>query len=337
MPSARFSAPAIWAPLSPPSVAPLGDTALSLAVAGMSAGQWLELSTLGLSTALFIAGATNTLDYCDKGVYDPINRQVRLIGQAHLEDQRWHQYDEATNTWSNLADPPWDDGGSGQPSYIGHGYQHNAVDPATGDQYYRRYNSSDVRRLTRSSNTWGQTAAAPNTEIAGGLEWLPTIGSQGGLVLHIGTSVHRWDKAGDSWTTPANGTLTGQAYHCVAVRSVPNGVVLFGGGNGSAKLWKVNGSGTVTACADCPITFGIGQTITTADPVSGDLLVIASNSVAHKYSVAGNSWSALSMTGAPSFGTVGSGSRIIAVPMPAYGAILFLFGATPAVWLYKHA
>lgn len=96
----------------------------------MIAGQWAQITVNGLNTSLFIDGANNTLGYMDKGNYDPINKQVRFIGQAHGGDQRYHQYDEATNTFSNLTDPSWD-GVIGYPGYIGHGYQHNTIDPAT--------------------------------------------------------------------------------------------------------------------------------------------------------------------------------------------------------------
>ncbi len=301
----------------------------------MSAGQWLQLNITGLSTSLFVDGSNNTLDYMDKGCHDPVRKQVRFIGQAHGGDQRFHQYDETSNTFTNLADPPWD-GVVGYPGYLGHGYQHNAVDPATGDFYYHEYNSTIVHRLTRASGTWSRLTS-PNTEITGGLEWLPSIGSQGGLILLLGRSCHRWDKATNSWSTPASSTLTGLTYHTVAVRSVPNNVVIIGGGNGGRKLWKIGGTGGATAIPDCPTSIGIGSSITTACPVSGNLLVIGSNSDAHKFNVSSNSWSSLSMSGAPSFGDVGSGSHVIAVPRPAYGVIMFVFGRSPAAWLYKHA
>jgi len=303
----------------------------------MSRGQWTRLTVNGLSTSLFVDGANNTLDYLDKGCHDPVNKQVRFIGQAHYGDQRYHQYDEATNTWSNLTDPPWDTGGSSYPSYLGHGYQHNAIDPATGDFYYQHYNSSTIRRLRRATGVWDTIASHPIDSITGGLEWLPSIGTQGGLILHLGQSCHRWDKATNTWSTPANNTLAGQSYHTVAVRSVPNSMVLFGGGNGSARLWKIGASGGVTACPDCPGNMGIGSSITTACPVSGDLLVIRGSADVSRFSIASNAWASLTFSGAPAFGPVASGSKIVAVPIAAYGVIMFLFGGTPAVWLYKHA
>lgn len=301
----------------------------------MTAGQWAELATNDLTKALFSDGGNNTLDYLDKGCYDARYKQIRFIGQSHYGDQRWHQYDESANTWSNLSDPAWDTGGGSYPGFLGHGYQHNTVDPATGDFYYRQYNKTAPRWFQRSSGVWTQLPASRAPSIAGGLEWLPSIGSQGGLVLHDTNEVQRWDKATDTWTQ-FTGLSGAGGYHNTANRSIPHSVVLIGGGNGSAKLWKIGGSGGPVPCTDCPVTFGVGQSITTADPVSGDLLVIKSNSSAFQYSVASNSWSAMNMSGAPSFGTVTAGSKIIAIPIPNSGIIMFLFSDATRVYLYKH-
>lgn len=143
----------------------------------MSAGQWIEFVTSGLTTTLFDDGPNSTLDYMDKGCYDLIHRKVTFIGHEHYGDQRWHEYDEASGRWSNLPDPPWDTGGSSSPSFIGHGYQHNTMDPATGDLFYRQFDSDVIHWLRRTTGSWTTAAPAPNTSVAGGLEWLPSMGS----------------------------------------------------------------------------------------------------------------------------------------------------------------
>jgi hypothetical protein len=330
--SGTASAPPTLAP--PPTPQPSSGSLADIA-SRMSAGQWIQIVTSGLTTSLFVDGANSTLDYMDKGCYDPIHRKVTFIGHAHYGDQRWHEFDEASGRWSNLPDPPWDTGGSASPPFIGHGYQHNTVDPVTGDLFYRQFDSNTIRWLRRSTGTWTTTAAAPNTSVAGGLEWLPTIGNQGGLVLFLAPAVHLWDKATGVWRTAAN-ALGPSTYSSIALRSVPHGVVLIGGGDGSSALWKIDGAGRVTACARCPIEFGIGQTITTAEPVTGELLVIRSDSVAFRYAVGTDAWSPLSLIGAPRFGVVDAGSDVVAIPIAAYGVVMFLFGKAPAVWLYKH-
>jgi hypothetical protein len=312
------------------ATAPVGDTYLAQQASTMSAGQWKQITTNGLSTSLFVTGANNTLDYMDKGAYDPIKKQIRFIGNGHLEELRWHQYDEVTNTWSNLV-PSWYGGGA----VWEHGYQHNACDPATGDFYYRSYNNTQIRRFNRATGAWSNLPDSGAMEIAGGIEWLPTIGAQGGLVFHVGTNVRVWNKSTNAWSAASTSLSGAGPYHNAAVLNRVTNEVYFGGGNGSGTVWKINGSGSVTALASCPVAFGIGQSVTTVCPVSGNMLVLNSNTSAYKFN--GSAWSALSMAGAPSFGSISAGSKIVAIPVAAHGVILFLFGGAPAVWLYKHA
>lgn len=321
----------LWAGRDAPS-----GTALAVLAATLSAGDWAELTVSGLTTGMFDASSTNVLDYCTKGAFDPVARQVRFFGQGHYDDQRWVLFDEATNTFSMLSDPPWDDGGSSQPSYIGHGYQHNTIDPVTGDDYYRMLDGV-VQRYDRSTETWSElTGPASGSAVAGAIEWLPSIGSAGGLVAHVGEYLSRWDANADSWSSVSS-TLTPAANHSIAHYSTPNDCVVLGGGNDKLKLWKVGPSGDVTALTDCPIAVGVTTAVTACCPVSGDLLVIGGDSSARVLDVSGDSWSTLSLTGAPAFGTVSSSSRIIAVQLDAYGVVMFIFGAAAEVWLYKHA
>lgn len=313
------------------------DTYLAEQAAMLPVSEWVELTVSGLSSGMFIAGSTNVLDYMDKAGYDALNKQIRFFGQAHYDDQRFIQYDEAGNAWSVLVDPPWDDGGSSTPSFIGHGYQHNTIDPITGDQYYARFNDTTIHRREFATGSWTTLTRPAQGDITGAIEWLPEIGAAGGLICHFGTYCQRWDKAANSWTTPESGTLTGQLYHTVAVRSVPNSVVVFGGGNGSRNFWKIGASGGATAVVDCPIDAGIGSAVVTACPVSGDVIVIGGNSSCAALDVAAGTWSTFSLdASAPSFGTISTGSGVIATSIPTYGVISFLL-RTGAHWLFKYS
>lgn len=306
----------------------------------MSAGQWAELTVSGgIDSGIFVTDAVRTYDYCNKMVYDPVGKRLMFIGQGHERNQLWHSYDETANTFGALADPPWDTGGSGDPGYLGHGYQHNALDPATGDFFYKMTGGGTLRKFTRSGSSWGTIASAQTSgnAIAGALEWHPGIGDDGGLIWVIGEYVTRWDSATDSWSTVTS-SLSGPQNHAIAHYSAPHGLVLFSPGNGdSTALYSVGASGGITTRADCPIGMGVTIGISACCPVSGDLLVLGSAGAAHQYDVTGDAWDTLSLTGAPSFGTIGSGSGIIAAQVPEHGVIAFLFCSAEELWLYKHA
>lgn len=280
--------------------------------------------------------------WCDKAVWDPVNHQVRLLASAHNGDHRYFQYSESNNAFSILPDPPWDTAGAGA-LWIGHGYQHNAMDPTTGDHYYARFGNSAVQRLTRATGVWDTLPVGRTTTGAAGtcaIEWLPTIGTQGGLVCLVYDTVSIWNKATQVWTVVGNVTPRGE--HPVAWRSAPQNLVIVGGGNAGGQMWSVNASGTVTARATCPnnLGFHVNAGLSSVCPVSGDVISINGDNSAYKYSHATNAWTALSLSGAPSFGpagTMGPGARHFGVPIPTYGVIMVFFGNSSEIWIYKHA
>lgn len=347
--SVDFSiAPTLARAARPATLAVQGaTTVLAQLAASMSAGQWKELNVNGMSQSQFLAGSNWVTAYMDKGCHDPVNRQVRFFGQAHLGDQRWFQYDEESNAFSVLADPPWDDGDSagGSPSWqYGHGYQGNTVDPASGDQYFRRYSASFAYSLNRQANSWSQTASASGWDgingTAGGIEWLPTIGAAGGLVLWCRAQLYTWNKATNTWTRRTSPFPTDYGVHNIAQRNFAADFVYVGGGDGSSGLAKVLGSGASSALAPCPVQYGINNAVTTTCPRTGELIVIKGNSSAFKYNPTTNSWAGLSMAGAPAIfgGSVGAAAGVIAVPVPAYGVIAFFATiGTQQAWIYRHA
>lgn len=329
-------------------ITPRNVTVLQSLAADMVAGEWRQVTGTNLATTMFSTGASNTIDYLDKGCYDETHRQIRFIGAGHLTDLRWHQYDEDTNTWSVLVDPPWDGGSpessAAQPGNGGaapfnfHGYQNNAMDPVTGDQFVRRFGGSGtIHRYTRATNTWTTLAAQGSGSFGvGATEWLPTIGSQGGLITLQYDTVQRWDKQAGTFS---NFTIpVPRENHPIAVRSVPNNIVLFGGGDNGNNLYSMSATGGITTRTSCPIGMGVTRSVTTACPVSGDLIVIGGSGNARKYNVATDTWSTLTLTGVPAAmpAVIADTTYVMAIPITSYGVIAFLFPSSPQMWLYKH-
>lgn len=308
---------------------PVQATALGEQAAQMSPGQWLRLNTVGdasgLTYDLLNTSTGSTLAYLDKGKWDPFLRRAFFIGQgASKGDQKFIQYDEASNRWSQLPDPYWEGGN-------GHGYQHNTINPATGDLYYRKFNTTNFYRLDRASGQWSQLPA-PSINyvgVAGGLEYFPEMG---GLVFVSCMNVAVF--VNDRWTTLYNGTLPMAQYNNVTIYSKQHQVVYLGGGNNSRDLYKLTANQAVVRIPDPPTPVGVNSTVTTVDPVTGNLLIFTGNA-AYQYSNSASTWSRLTLNGSP----ITTVSEVVAIPIDTYGVIMFLKlnSGKPDVWLYRHS
>jgi hypothetical protein len=309
--------------------APLGELANQ-----MQPGQWRQLNAAGdasgLTSALFEANPGTIMGYLDKGKWDAVTRRVHFIGQGHNGNQKFIQYDDATNRWSELARPSWDT----SPGTIGHGYQHNSIDPATGDLFYRKYNSTDFYRLNRATGQWVKlpSPSISAVGIAGGVEYFPEIA---GLVYVGRSTVSVF--TGGSWKNLYDANLSMGEYHNIAMYSPQHKVVYLGGGDGSRVLYRMTSTQSVVRIADAPINVAVASSVTTVDPVSGNLLVFSDSSTAYQYTPTSNSWSRLSMSGATPLG--GGVADTVAIPISTYGVIMFVQGGrgSASAWLYKHS
>src|SRR5262245_31505984 len=79
-------------------------------------------------------------------------------------------------------------------------------------------------------------------------------------------------------------------YHNFAEYSPVHKVILFGGGNGSSDLYKLDAAGKVTALKKAPIGLGTMQSIVTLDPVSGDFLIFGKGGSFYVYDVTSDAW-----------------------------------------------
>src|SRR5262249_43509468 len=153
-------------------------------------------------------------------------------------------YSESTNTWSYGPYPPvgCQSGTPTNPCFA-HGYDHSTVDPATGDFYYRHYNSTKVYRYRGGS--WAAIApiALSSIQCCGALEYFPDMGR---LIFVDGDwGVMAYNPSTDSWSRVANGNvnvvstlavLTMSSYNNFAVYNPVAKVVLFGGGKSLYRL-----------------------------------------------------------------------------------------------------
>lgn len=316
------------------------------ALAGtMAAGSWATLTSTFPSTLANLLDATNgkrITEYADKAVWDSVRKKIYFTGGGHSASSgtpsyvKTIVYDDATNTWSDLGVPPWYTPPNGGAV---HAYQHNAY--ANSVHYYLNFGGTTLRTrnvLTDAWSTLSTSGVGLGTDGAiGALEWFPTYGT-GSLIIVDGnanSSLHRWN--GSTWAELANPAMGG--YHNFGVYSPVRDLMYFGGGSGSTAVYTLANTGTVTAKTACPAGIGIISSVTTVDPVSGNLLAITSDKVVRVLNPVTNAWSTDT---APPAGfwsdtiyTEGEAMGIVACPIPEYGVTVFITIAGPTIYVRK--
>lgn len=318
---------------------PLADAATA-----MRPGEWRTLNRAGdgsgygydLLVSCKDSGtdcADNILNFADKGLWNPHTREIHFIGKGHMRQARHIVYSEATNRWTEEPLPSWAGGDYG----IAHGYEHSAIDPANGNIYLRLFNSPQIYRWSRQTKTWTALPPGPNTAVAAAIEYFPELG---GLVYVGGGEVHLYHEGQGRWSRLATGLAMGP-YHHVASYNPVHKVVVFGGGNDSRNLYRLNASGTIEPVRLAPAVVGVQSSVFTVDPASGRYLLFTSSGLFFEYDVSANAWSpSLNASGALLFGA--NSNRIlwrVAVPVASLGVLVFLtydYGSS-AAYVYRHA
>lgn len=318
-----------------------GATTLGDLAAQMKPGEWRVLNVAGDASGygqslLQSCGSDcgdNIFNFSDKMTWDPNRRLVHFIGHGHLREQKFITYTEATNSWKLEPKPYWDCTPGCPWGGVGHGYEHSALDPLTGNMYARVYNSTSIYKYTAATQAWSQIASAPNnTTVAMALEYFPDIN---GLVFTGGGSIDIYSESTRSWSELAGGLAMGP-YHNVASYNPVHKIVLFGGGNDSRDMYRLNTSRQIAKVANAPINVGIQASVLTVDPVSGKHLLFGSNSGFYEYDVPTDTWSQLNASAVPFFPGI---LYVVATPISTHGVIMFAKydGNNSKVYLYKHA
>lgn len=340
-------------------------TVLAQAAQSLSPGQSVRLQT-SLPWQLLYAidpipsGTGAYLTYANSAVYDPIRREVRYLGKKAGAGQytHWLIYDEATNTWTKDSRATWTTAVSGE----GHGYDHNAVNPATGDHYYREYNQKYVHVWNAATNTWVDTPTTGFTSniINGGLQYVPGYG----LVYGDGSGLYRItggtgpNFAGSSWVKVHTGSSGSN--HCIAEYSASTRTLLIVSSVATAIYWKFVFSVDFTSFAQSSIAappFAISAATNNGKlcsvPATGKFIAYEHTGEYRwaEYDLNTDVWTikdarAIGLdpytvaNGLPRFGRVNN-NPVICTPIDEHGVVMFIKedGQTldGEVWLYKHS
>jgi hypothetical protein len=324
---------------TPPADCSNGGALADLA-ARISAGEFVRLETAGLDSALIDAGGGHhVLEYSDKGVWDPNTCQALFTGGGHLTLVKFLGYSASENAWFQAPNPTWWCETTSEDPYAcsTDAYGHTALNPATGDYWFRTFNDAAVHHTVAASPVaaaWDEAPALPSTPascIATALEYFPELG---GLVYIdcAGQTVQVLYDGASEWEQ-LPGTYAMGAYHDYAVYNPVLGAVLFGVGNDSLALHLLDASGNVTTIAEPPRGFHPSPEdpetfrILTVDPISGRFLAVSQGGDVYDYDAGSDAWNAAGE--APE-------NLQIAIPVTTYGVVLFV-SLEPAMYVYRHA
>jgi hypothetical protein len=318
---------------------------LAKLAASMKAGEWAELKTENQIETLRAKGASGAIfGYNEDAVWDPKTRQFYYVGGDHNDAVRFVTYVEESNTWKVMPKPDWVGKGTS------HGYSHHGFDAERGYLYYLPFGNQNrtVHRYDIAEKWTALPKLNPPEYLACcmGVEYFPELD---GLVLANGGGgkgcVHMFQEKTQKWTTLARDLPMG-IYHNTAQYSPTHKVILFGGGNGSSELYKLDAKGKVTTLKKTPIGLGVMQSILTVDPLSGDFLLFGKNGSFYVYDVAGDMWKEQDSTKIPIFSPTRVKDNkvwhVTATPVSTHGVTMFVkyFHADPPrawVYLYKHS
>jgi hypothetical protein len=323
----------------------------------MAPGTWARLAVSNQDSILGVGNVSGTMiHYSNSMPWNPFSKVIEIIGSDHGYGRTRHvRYDVASNEFVLVSD----DAGIGAT----HGYDHEAVNPYTGDLYTRLYSGFTGKISARKKILGGAgfvdipSVSAPDQVAIGATWWSGSFvrgGTQGlFMIFNSGNALGNdndgqilgYDPLKNSWSfrresmAPKYGG--GSTYHSVMEYSPVKNVAVYGGGNvAPSKLWRMSADGSVLAMPGVPAGKGVGiqRGLLVADPVTGNFLMLSGKELWELNPDGAGTWAKL----APPPGAVGdpgAPTAVITSSIPDYGVVAYITqpsrnGGT--FYLYKH-
>ena len=301
----------------PPPPPPSGNSDLALAAATLAPGESAPFNMGGLDFDLISAepGAT-IITYSTKGYWNPVTKTIEFGGQGHTGDVKHIRWDDKTNQWSIVAT-------NGSLPFIGHGYEHTALNPQTGEVFFSEYHSNRVYEGQPPYNSIGTT---DNYVLAANaIEYFPEADA---LVWLDWNADYLWWRKNGQWEQLSFSPFSTAAtlYESSTMTAV-TGKILFGG---NRRMWSLDPSGNVSAEQAPPINIGPSSSsnIMLQDPTdAGAALLIGVNGGVWRWK---NGWSQ-----SDTIDLIGNPEDHIAVSIPDYGVVLLIEGLSPTAQIYR--
>jgi hypothetical protein len=330
-------------------------TALGDLAATMQPGEWKKLSTNGFDNGAIMVphgGSGHIAEYTDEALRDPIAKKIYIVGcvsdsaggggyqcpDSEAQDARFVIYSEITNTWS--------DGPTIPVRISPHSYDHAALDPTTGDYYYRVANVCEVWR--KSGSNWTRLPDIPDGcsyNIASAIEYFPELGGLVYVGPAHGGEAYLYKPGSSGWITiPINQPVG--AYHNATEYSAKRKLLYMMGGETNLNVLLImDAQGKVRRAADSPAKMGQKVAVNTVDPQTGNFVLFAEDGKTYEYNPDSDSWKQTGTHPLGPVGGIGGGMFHVAVPVLEHGIIFAIqgggrsgyAGTADAVWIYKHS
>jgi hypothetical protein len=330
----------------------------------MAPGTWAQLNAANQDAVLGVGNVSGTMiHFCNSMPWNPFSKVIEIIGMDHNWGMQRHvRYDELSNSFVVVAA---DDGLGTQ---VQHGYDHNTVNPFTGDLYHRFYSGftgtiSSFKKVLGGSSFTALPGVSASDQVAIGATWWSGAfaggGSQGSFMIFnsgnaLGTAndgqILAYNPLTNTWffnkqaMAPFYGS--GSTYHSVMEYSSGKNVAVYGGGNVAPnKLWRLNSDGSFTVMTDVPAgkAVGIQNGLLVNEPVSGNFLVLSAGQLWELNPSGSGTWTQQTGSRTPPNGVGIPGpsnpQAVIVSAIPDYGVVAYITqpGQTGATFfLYKH-
>lgn len=312
----------------------------------MAPGEWRELGSPGWTRDLLYTdcngngGSTAHTDWSDELFWDARTQTARFLGAGHLRAFGFVFFSASNDSWCRddvSLHPCLRE--TGYSRCFTHAYDHQLFDVARGRLMMLTAGSEavDYDVATRAWEIRPLPSGTPGASGGYGRVFEHFVSRDQYFVGLGPTGVIFSRDAGQATSLPA---MPGVGpYHNVGVYLPQSRLLLYGGGNNSKRLYSINETLTVTQVPDVVFPDGgtdqlhTAYTTLTADPVTGDALLLSQQGSFHAWDPSTRQWSRL--PDPPWRGRSGY-DHALATPVDDHGVVLFVFPqGVYRTWLYK--
>lgn len=311
-------------------------TAIGELAKSMQKGEIKKLDTSNMAATLSDPGGNTEalVVFTDEAIYDYAAKKIYYVGGDHNgSTPQFTEFNFNNSTWSKLGNAPV--GSTQYHSYGYHGFDEKRKIYYLGRSYY------DFK-----TQSWGSPNVPPGLvqgnhsgEFSPELDkYIITGGDRSGVYLY--------DFDTNSYETVTEGFLNqNDNLHDVARYSPKKGMIIFGGGDVTNGLWRMNiDDKTVTRISTPGVPIDIRASLLTADPVTGEFLLFANAGNVYQYDIPNDRWNKINVNFDRLYSNLNpyrngrDMQNVAAIPIKEYGVIALInwnFNQTELL-LYKH-